>query len=209
VLLFRNVWQRHGVRNALVAASMILVSTLVPLSQANGAAPSSRLGIYEGTTSDVWINSGSAFVHRPTTMDLSIVKATFGSCGGPVESTTSVVCLTSGNVTASGAVGNLLDATPWSTVPLSACKWVDVQWKPAYRVPTSGHMVMHYVIMSQPGSPMATPTEEVTTNIQVNNNGNITGSILLRSYIMGPITGQKWKPYCSSGLVTFHLHRVV
>jgi hypothetical protein len=200
VLFFRNVWQRHGVRNALVATSMILVSTLVPLSQANGAAPSSRLGDYYGTTSPAWgAVEGSTPVRLPRKMGLSIVMATFGSCGGPLKSTTSVVCLTSGSVTASGAVANEGDAAGWDTVPLGLCSYAQADWTPAYRVPTSGHIVMHQVI-SRWG--------DATANIQVSNNGNITGSILLRDYISSNATGGKSKPLCSSGLVTFHLHRV-
>jgi hypothetical protein len=174
----------------------------------SGAAAKTPVGAYQGKTSPVWFNMGTHGVHQTTVMNLYVVRASFSSCGGPATSRVSVLCLTSGQVDGNGDVANLANAAPWSTTPYVTCGSVNSVWQPAYRIPASGRISERYTIMTDPGTPNASPVEKVSATIQVLASGSITGSVHFQVYVSAPATGGKWEPYCSSGNVSFRLHRL-
>jgi hypothetical protein len=206
---------RRGARRAgpstIAAMAMLALTTTLAWSVAPpvaSGASTTLVGTYSGKTTPVWFALGAHGLHQSTIMNLSIVRASFSSCGGPKGSRVTVVCLTSGNVDIQGDVVNFANAAPWSTTPYAVCSSFDSVWQPAYRVPASGRISEHYTILSHPGVANSSPVEKVSATIQVLANGTITGTIRLQVFISGPATGQKWEPYCSSGNVSFHLHRI-
>jgi len=207
MLIRRSVRRPRGMGQILMVALVFFMTIGTATLPASGAATSSPVGNYAGPTSPVWINSATKAVHRTATMNLSIVVASYGSCGGPRSSRVMVLCLTSGNVDDQGDVANLYNAAPWSTEPFKACQYVSAEWQPAYRIPASGNISLHYTLISRPGTAIASPIQKISATIHVGN-GAITGTVLFKMYISGPVTGQKWEPYCSSGSVSFRLHRL-
>lgn len=206
-MILRHVGRHRRLGRSIMAASALVATVALPMTPAFGATKS-LVGNYAGTTSPVWINGITTPVHRATTMNLSIVNVSYGSCGGPIKSRVTVLCLTSGNVDDAGDVANWYNTAPWSMRPYVACKGVESAWQPAYRIPPSGIISLHYTLMRDPGTALATPIEKVATTIHISPGGSITGSLPVQVYTSGLVTGQKWAPYCSSGSVNFHLHRV-
>jgi hypothetical protein len=200
--------RRPGVGASAVIALTALLAVTVSTPAASGAAAKTLEGAYQGKTSPVWLNIGTHGLHQSTIMNLYIERASFSSCGGPAASRVSVLCLTSGQVDGNGDVANLANAAPWSTIPFATCGSFNSVWQPAYRIPSSGRISEHYTILAHPGSSDKTPEEKVSATIQVLANGTITGAVHFQVYVSGPATGQKWEPYCSSGNVSFRLHRL-